>query len=79
MTYFTLAETDTDTDSDSDSTFNDYIVQCRNFQIPWSQIQIPIPTVNYMNGDPESNSGSESVSGNVIKPLNNAISFIRRL
>ena len=57
----------------------DYIVPCRNFHIPWSQIQISIPTANYMNGNPESNSGSESVSGNVIKPLDNAISFIRRL
>ena len=61
---FTFAETDRDTDSDS--TPNDYIVPCKHFHIPWSQIQISIPTVNYRNGNPESNSGSESVSDNVI-------------
>ena len=45
-----------DTDSDTHSKPNGYGVLCRNFHTAWSQIQI-------------TGMGSESVSGNIIKPL----------
>ena len=72
LTYgsFTLTETETEsgTDSDLDSKPKGYIVLCRTFHIvqTWTQI----PTLYFCTGqESESESVSESVSGNVNEPL----------
>ena len=70
LTYgsFTLTETESGTDSDLDSKPKGYIVLCRTFHIvqTWTQI----PTLYFCTGqESESESVSESVSGNVNEPL----------
>ena len=62
---FTLTQTDSDTDSDSDSKLDDYIVLYRTFHTAQTRTQIPTPC--FCTGQ-ESETESESVSGNVNEP-----------